>query len=142
MFRAAAAFTTPTTLAEHDTLVGTMTEFGYCRDKSIKYECKRADAETLDDGIKHYLDYNGKLEGVGLQSAITDYSAYEAIEGVDQDFLFIDTVTSRCVFFPSLKPYFDEESEGGSVETISFLAEKEGLANKAAFRTRYDIPAS
>lgn len=142
LFRTAATFTQPTTAAEWTTFLATFTELGYARDKSIKFECKRADSEVVDEGDKVYLDYNGKVEAIGLQSAITDYTALEAIEGVDQDLLFVDDVTNRAIFVGEIAPYFDEEATGGETETINLLAEKEGLASKSAFRTRFDIPTS
>lgn len=140
MNRTPAAFSVPADLTEHNTLLATFSELGYCRDKTIKSDIVKGDEETLDDGKKKTLGRNGVLEGVLLQSGSADYTNYEGIEDIEQDILLVSE--EIAIFFPNAILTFDEGISSGDTEAIPFKYEAENLASKAEFRTRFAVPTS
>jgi len=142
LHRATATFDQPTSAAEWTTFLATFTELGYCRDKTIKATVGRGDQETLDDGTKKVMGYNGKLEGILLQSKAADYTAYETIEGDDLDVILVDETNLVCNFFPHAILFFEESVAGGETETVPFVYERENMASKSTFRIRFAIPTT
>jgi hypothetical protein len=142
MHRTPTAYTQPTTAAEFTTFLATFTELGYCRDKTLKMPIEPAEQEVLDDGKKKHMGFNGHLEGVLLQSAVADYTAYEAIENIEQDIFIYSEVSEMCIFLPNAILVFKEAVSSGDTETIPFEYDAENLATKAAFRDRFAEPTS
>lgn len=142
LHRAAAAYTQPADAAAFTTFLATFTELGYCRDKTIKLTIEPAEQEVLDDGKKKHMGFNGHIEGVLLQSAEGDYTAYEAIENVEQDILIYSEVSEMCIFLPEALLVFKEAVSSGDTETVPFEYDAENLATKAAFRDRFAEPTS
>lgn len=140
--RTAASFTKPTSAAEYTTLLGTFTEMGYARNKSIKMTIEKGDEEVLDDGTKLLQGYNGKLEGEILQSDEAMYTELTGIENTNIDLLITDEVTNKAVFFPTVRLFFLESITSGETEIIPFVYEKENFSVKSDFRTHFDIPTS
>lgn len=130
------------TAANFATFLATFTELGYCRDKTIKAPITGGDEEILDDGTKLRQGYNLNMEGILLQSEPGDYTAYETIEGTAQDILLYSETRGRCVFYPNLVLYFDEQVNSGETESVPFTASVENAATKAAIRTRFAEPTS
>lgn len=138
LHRAPATFDQPADLSEWTTFLATFTELGYCRDKTIKQTIEPEEKEALDDGTKLLLSYKGTLEGLLLQSKPADYTAYEAIENTEQDVILVSS--DVCIFLGEAVLDFGEAVVSGEVETVPFKFEKEGMANKSSFRTRFLIP--
>ena len=142
LHRAPVAFALPADAAEFATFLATFTELGICREKTLNSNITKGDEETLDDGTKKALGYNGRLEGVLLQSDPTDYTAYETIENVEQDILFLSQDGQVALFFPNATLFFEETVSGGDTEAIPFSYEVENLTQKSDFRTRFAVPQS
>jgi len=142
MHRTPAAYTQPADAAAFATFLATLTELGYCRDKTIKLTLEPSEQEVLDDGKKKHMGWNGHIEGVLLQSKTADYTAYEAIENIEQDIFLYSEVTGACIFLPEAILVFKEAVSSGDVETVPFEYDAEDLATKAAFRDRFDEPTS
>lgn len=142
MHRTPEAFSVPADLTSYNTFLATFTDLGYCRDKTIKLGFVKAEEEPLDTGKKKTLSYNGTLEGLLNQATVADYTAYEAIEGIEQDLLLVSHQGDVAIFLPNAILTFEEAVEGGGVETVPFKYELEGAAQKSDFRTRFAIPTS
>lgn len=140
MHRSPAAFSVPADAAAFATFLATFTELGYARDKTIKLTIEPSEVETLDDGTNKQMGWNGHLEGTLLQSTAADYTAYEAIENVDQDILLYSEVTLMCIFLPNALLVFLESISSGDVEAVPFTYDKTDMATKATFRTRFAEP--
>jgi hypothetical protein len=141
LHRAPAAYTRPTTSGNFTTFLATFTELGYCRDKTIKVELTPAEKENLDTGAELNMGFNGHLEFILLQSTPTDFTAYEAIEGVSQDLFFYSEVSEMCIFVPTAILSFKESMVSGEIESIPAEWNATNLATKAAFRDRFAEPA-
>ncbi len=137
LHRSPASFSVPASAAEFATFLGTFTELGYCRDKTIKVTINKGDQETLDDGTKLLQGYNCKTEGILLQSEPGDYTAYETIENVKQDILLYAQSTKQCIFFPNALLAFEEAVTSGETESVPFSFEAENVGSKSDFRTRF-----
>src|SRR3972149_7181934 len=140
LHRAPAAYTRPSSAALFTTFLATLTELGYCRDKTIKLTIESTEQEVLDDGKKKHMGFNGHLEGILLQSEAADYTAFEAIENIAQDIFIYSEVTGMCIFLPEAILAFSEAVSSGEVETVPFVYDAENLATKAAFRDRFEEP--
>lgn len=142
MHRTPAAYTRPTDAAGFATFLATFTELGYCRDKTIKLTLEPSEQETLDTGKKKHMGWNGHLEGILLQSAAADYTAYETIENTEQDVLIYSEVSQMVIFVPNAILIFKEAVSSGDVETVPFEYDAEDLATKDAFRDRFAEPTT
>lgn len=140
MHRTPESYTEPSDAATFATFLGTFTELGYCRDKTLQLGIETAEAEELDDGKELQLGVNGHLEGVLLQTEVADYTAYEAIENIAQDILLYAEVTGKCIFLPNALVFFKESVVSGEVEAVPFEYNAKNLATKAAFRSRFEEP--
>lgn len=137
MHRAPAAFTVPADAAAFATFLGTMTDLGICEDKTISVSFEENETVDLDDGTQKKVDFIGKVEGTLLQSETADYTAYEAIENVEQDLLIYDESNEQCIFIPNALIFFAESVNSGDVERVPFSYQKT-VAAKSDFRTRFD----
>ena len=142
MHRAPASYTRPSDAATFATFLGTLTELGYCRDKTIKLTMEPTEQEPLDDGKKKHMGWNGHIEGILLQSAAEDFTAYEAIENIEQDIFIYSEVSEMCIFLPNAILIFKESVSSGDTETVPFEYDAENLATKAAFRDRFAEPTT
>lgn len=142
MHRTPAAYTQPADAAAFTTFLATLSELGYCRDKTIKLTMEPSEQEVLDTGKKLHMGWNGHLEGVLLQTLEADYDAYEAIENIEQDIFLYSEVTGQCIFLPEAILVFKEAVSSGDVESIPFEYDAEDLATKATFRDRFEEPTS
>jgi len=142
LHRTPAAYTQPADAAAFTTFLATLTEIGYCQDKTIKLTMEPSEQAELDDGKKKHMGWNGHLEGVLLQSAEADYDAYEAIENIEQDIFLYSEVSGQCIFLPEAILVFKEAVSSGDIETIPFEYDATDLATKDAFRDRFEEPTS
>ena len=142
LHRAPAAYTRPTSAALFTTFLATFTEMGFCRDKTLKVGVVPAEKVELDDGGELNLGFNGHLEGSLLQTQATDFTDYEGLEGVSQDYLFYSEVSEMVIFVPTAKLTFKENMTSGEVETLDFEWNATNLATKAAFRDRFAEPTT
>lgn len=140
LHRTAAAYTRPTTAALFATFLATFTEMGYCRDKTLKVVLTPAEKEFLDNGAELNLGFNGHIEGVLLQTQAADFTEYESLENVSQDYLFYSEVSDITIFVPTALLSFKEEMVSGEVEGIAFEWNAQNLATKLAFRDRFAEP--
>jgi hypothetical protein len=140
LHRTPEAYVEPADAAAFATFLATFTELGYCRDKTLKSTIEPGEKEALDTGKKLTQGLNGKLEGVLLQTDVADYTAVELIEDIEQDILFYSEISGMCIFFPYAILTFKEAVSSGETENIPFEYEAEDLANKAAFRARFQEP--
>jgi len=140
LHRTPEAYTQPPDAATFATFLATFTELGYCRDKTIKLTMVSTEEEPLDDGKKKHMGWNGHIEGILLQSAAEDFTAYEAIENIEQDLFFYSEVSGMCIFLPNAILIFNESVSSGDTETVPFEYDAENLATKAAFRDRFEEP--
>lgn len=141
MHRAPATFTVPGTGTDWTTLLGTMTDLGIARDRTIKIEITKGDTEPLDTGKEKIIGYSGLFECVLLQSEPADYTSYETIENVEQDLLIYSTANSKAIFVPNAILSFDESVISGETEAVTARYESANVLSKAAFRTRFAIPS-
>jgi hypothetical protein len=140
MHRTPAAYVEPADAAAFATFLATFTELGYCRDKTIKLTLEPSEVETFDDGTNKQMGWNGHLEGTLLQSEDADYTAYEAIENIDQDIFLYSEVTGMCIFLGNALLVFLEAISSGDVESVPFTYDKTDMATKATFRSRFEEP--
>jgi len=142
MHRTPAAYTRPASAALFATFLATFTEMGYCRDKTLKVILTPAEKEFLDNGAQLNLGFNGRIEGVLLQTQAADFTDYETLENLSQDYLFYSEVSDITIFVPTALLSFKEEMVSGEVEGIAFEWEAQNLATKSAFRDRFAEPQS
>lgn len=130
------------TLANWNTFLATFTELGFCEDKTINPRFEEGESIVLDDGTLKRIDYNGICEFTLVQTEVADYTVYETIENVDQDFLIVSETGGVFLFFPSMPAWFGENVISGDVEKVPAKFEKQGITDKTEFRTRGAIPTS
>ena len=141
LHRTPAAYTQPADAAAFTTFLGTFTELGYCKDKTINLTFEKGEEAELDDGTKKLTEYNGKLEFTLLQSEVADYTNYETIENVEQDLLVYDSITKIVIFLPNALLAFLENVSSGNIEEIPASCEKV-VTSKSDFRKRFAEPTS
>ena len=140
MHRTPEAYTQPTDAATFATFLATMSELGYCRDKTLKLTFEPSEEEVLDTGKKKFMGWNGRLEGTLIETEAANYTYYEAIENAEEDLFLYSEVSEMCIFFANGILVFGENLVSGETENIPFYYEASDLATKAAFRDRFAEP--
>ena len=82
------------------------------------------------------------MEGILLQSEEGDYTAYEAIENIEQDILLYSEVTGMCNWLGNAILVFKESLSSGETEVVPFEYNANDLATKGAFRTKFEEPTT
>jgi hypothetical protein len=139
MYRDPATVYIPPDEAGLEIFLQEFTEIGYCRDKTIKSAISSSDSVTVDTGKKISVAFTGKLEFLLLQSEISDYNSYEAIEGIEKDVLIYSEVSKMCVLYPSAVLNFNETVSSGETESIAAEYEMEDFTLKSQFRIRFNV---
>ncbi|WP_456408930.1 BNR-4 repeat-containing protein [Caldithrix abyssi] len=139
LFRDPQKFSEPTDpRIEFDTWLATFSELGYCEAGGISSKIEPVGNVLLDNGKNKSYGFKGTLSGTIIQTEISDFETFAAIENVEIDFLLYDEKSGFAIFFPKALVDFKEEAKGGEIEKVAFEYQGENLAAKESFRIRFN----
>lgn len=136
--RLTAAYTSPGTLAEIATLLGTGTQIGKLEDKSLKINIKSNEAVELNDGTKKITEYIGTVEARDLNHLPANIDTI--IDEFDNrycDFIFDDPVNKILKVVKNCILEVEEEDISGDKSSLILRTEKKVPA-KEEFRETTD----
>ncbi len=123
---------------DFNTWFATFSELGYCEAGGISSKIEPVGNVLLDTGKNKSYGFKGTLSGTIIQTEISDFETFAAIENREIDFLLYDEKSGGAVFFPKALVNFKEEAKGGDIEKVAFEYQGENLASKEKFRVRFN----